>query len=171
MNKILKRLVWLFIIWIWILNICNANDIYTDVIEAQDIYVVNSVNLNSSSYTNLFNYNNPSWIVGNQFGNMRTWAWTYCIKITTSDTAQTLTMWFANWWTTTPSNLYTLYNDQYGNFICLYWNKPYLNAKLNSSSNSVYVQVFNLQQLLTATTPCPTCQNNATIIKQKFCWL
>lgn len=80
-------------------------------------------------------------------------AWTYCMKFTSSN-AQTLTMWFANWSTTTPTNLYTLYADQYWNTICLYWNKPYLNIKLNASSNTINYEVYKLTDLLSDSIPC-----------------
>jgi len=99
-----------------------------------------SKSFSNAWYTNMFNY----WDYG---------SWTYCLKFT-SDNAQTLTMWFANWWTTAPTNLYSLYNDQYWNRICLYWNKPYLNVKLNSSSNTISYEIYKLTDLLSSSIPC-----------------
>jgi len=99
-----------------------------------------SVGLSSSSYTNIFNY----WNNGD---------WTYCIKLTSSSPQQ-LTFWFANWGTSTPTNLYSLYADQYWNWVCLYWNKSYFNAKLNSSSNTVSYEVYKLTDLLSDNIPC-----------------
>jgi len=116
---------------------CSVNDKLSD-----NILYSGNVSLSSSSYSNIFNY----WDNG---------AWTYCIKLTSSS-AQTLTFGFANWWTTTPSNLYTLYNDQYWNWVCLYWNKAYFNAKLNSSSNTVSYEVYKLTDLLSDDIPCST---------------
>ena len=110
-----------------------------------------SVNLNSSSYTNIFNYGNNG-------------AGTYCVKLTSSS-PQTLTFGFANGSTTAPTNLYTLYNDQYSNYVCLYGNKAYFNAKLNSSSNTVNYEVYRLTDLyshdicIEDSQECPSCQD------------
>ena len=100
-----------------------------------------SKSFSSAWYTNMFNY----WDYG---------AWTYCLKFS-STSPQTLSMWFANGWTTAPTNLYSLYNDQYWNWICLYWNKPYLNVKLNSSSNTIDYEVYKLTDLLDSQFNCP----------------
>ena len=100
-----------------------------------------SKSFSSAWYSNMFNY----WDYG---------AWTYCLKFS-STSPQTLSMWFANGWTTAPTNLYSLYNDQYWNWICLYWNKPYLNVKLNSSSNTIDYEVYKLTDLLDSQFNCP----------------
>lgn len=97
----------------------------------------------TSSYTNIFN---NGWTY-----------WTYCVKLTSSNPVM-LYFWFANGSTSTPSNTYTLYADQYDNWICLYWNKNYFNARLNSSTTtSVSYQAFDLTDLLNEDITCPTC--------------
>ena len=111
---------------------CDETEKVSDAINNVILYSW-SVSLNNSSYYNIFNY----WDNG---------VWTYCVKLSSSN-PQTLTFGFANGWTTAPTNLYTLYNDQYGQVVCLYWNKPYFNAKLNSSSNTVSYEVYKLTDL------------------------
>ena len=118
--------------WTWS---CSISDKISD-----NIIFSWSKNFSNAWYTNMFNY----WDYG---------AWTYCLKFTSTN-AQTLSMWFANGWTTVPTNLYSLYNDQYWNWICLYWNKPYLNVKLNSNSNTISYEVYKLTDLYSTSIPC-----------------
>lgn len=128
-------------------NTCNPTWTCTvnNKLEGNIIYSW-TVNLNSSSYTNIFNYWNN-------------WEWTYCVKLTSTN-PQKLSFWFANWWTTAPSNLYWLYADQYNNRVCLYWNKAYFNAKLNENSNTVNYEVYKLTDLLNDNIPCE--ENNTS---------
>jgi len=74
------------------------------------------------------------------------WEWTYCLKFTTSWNARDLNMWFAvsNW---TPSNTYTMYSNQYWNWVCLYWNKPAFKYSIRSSSTTFHFDVFRLTDL------------------------
>lgn len=112
------------------------------------------------SYSNVFNYGNNG-------------AWTYCVKLTSSSPQQ-LTMWFANGWTSTPSNLYTLYSDQYSNWICLYGNKAYFNIKPNSNLDYSF-EVYKLTDLLNSSIPCttPSCDYSWYVLEsnvtQNYC--
>lgn len=137
MKKTLFTLFWIITLWLinfWYCDECTVND------KVSDIILFSGSKSFNTSYVNMFNYWDE-------------WAWTYCLTFT-SDNPQTLTMWFANWPTSTPTNLYSLYNDQYWNTICLYWNKPYLNVKLNSSSNTIDYEIYKLTDLLSDDIPC-----------------
>lgn len=147
MKNSIKYLLWLFITPLFCLGVSfwNVSDLVSDIV----LYSW-SVSLSSSSYTNIFNYGDNG-------------AGTYCIKISWSNWI-TMDMWFSNWITTAPSNLYKLYNDQYGETVCLYWNKAYFNAKLNSSSNTISYEVYKLSDLLWSYCPsdCSSVESQLT---------
>ena len=117
----------------------------------------------TTSFSNVFNYwNNGSW--------------TYCVKFTSSNPLKVY-LWFANGWTTSPSNQYTLREDQYNNWICLYWNKSYFNVKTDSSTTTYSYEIFKLTDLLnteidinycTWNNLCPaaSCKTGYTIIRR-----
>lgn len=140
--KFLLLLLWIGAI---LFASCNADyfSSYWNYIDNEWKVSTNDTNLNNTTYITLFNYNNWKY----------TWAWTYCIKIISTNPIQ-MSVWFSNSQNTAPNNLYTIYNDQYNTWICLYWNKPYFNAKLNSSSNTVHLELFKLDNFLSSPYIC-----------------
>lgn len=91
------------------------------------------------------------------------WNWTYCVKFSNVNwfwNGFTLNLWFQNSfnWTCTsagPSNIYKFYNDQYWNWICLYWNKPMFTFQRVSWNTHISFdyEVFKLTDLLDTDLP------------------
>lgn len=115
---------------------CDTTDTVSSLIEDNIIYSW-QVALNWTNYVTMFDYNSDN-----------KWEWTYCVNITNVWSVSQFQMWFTDSSTWTPTNLYSLYNNQAWQWICLFWNKRYFRIKPNSSSNiSLTYQVYKLSDL------------------------
>ena len=137
----------LLLLWIGAILFASVNadyfSSYWNYIDNEWKITTSDTILNNTTYTTLFNYNNWTY----------TSSWTYCFRIISSNPIQ-MSVWFSDTQNKAPSNLYTIYNDQYNTWICLYGNKPYFNAKLNSSSNTVHLELFKLDNFLSSPYIC-----------------
>jgi len=141
-------------LWIW-LSFCSAENVSNLITFVWSWHIDYAGVAWTTSFVNLLNI----W----------TDYWTYCINLYnwTFSVWNIVALWFANSSVWTPNNNYFLYSDQFSNYICLYWNKSYLNVWNRCLTTSQCIQnltfsadyeIFKLNTLLdeSITTSCPS---------------